>query len=98
MLLLWKRGHGEKSCLKRRMNTCPAYGHICKHCDRTNHFDIMCPSKNNWRSGKYHNKSNDECEGAIFTQLCAVSNKSVQLDHHIHDQLYNKTIKTSTIH
>ena len=93
-----KKGHGEKSTSRHRMDVCPAYNHICRHCTIAHHFESICRGRNKPKLERSRKPTGYENEGAIFNTLCAArasSNparghrKTLTLDHHLHDQLCN---------
>ena len=92
-----KKGHGHRSLAKFRKKECPAYGHTCVHCGKTNHFDCVCKNKN-----KSTTKANaNESEGAVFDSLCTVATdatfpKSMSLDHHLYNHLSDTWIRKSS--
>ena len=94
-----KKGHGKNSLARFRKKDCPAFGHICKHCNKEHHFDDMCRSKNQPKVENNDKHIAEESEGAIFDLLCAVSTtvhrgrKAINLDHHIYNHLAESWIK-----
>ena len=67
-----RRGHGKNAPPRVRKTDCPAYGAICDHCKRANHFETVC-----WSKTKLRNQPTDplrsphgEAEGAVFDTLC----------------------------
>ena len=41
-----KKAHGIKSPTSIRRSECPAFNHMCKHCNHLHHFETICRSKN----------------------------------------------------
>ena len=88
-----KKGHGAKAVAKQRKNACPAYNHVCSHCNRPHHFESVCRSKNKPKQ----NKMKPENQGAVFddqesafNELCAIQQPRKPTSHHI----YNKSSKS----
>ena len=90
-----KKGHGAKSTAKQRKTVCPAYNHICTHCNRPHHFENVCRSKDKLAKPK---KVEPESQGAVFdsqdqestfNELCAIRQLKKPASHHI----YNKSSK-----
>jgi hypothetical protein len=47
-----EKGHGKNLPIRIRMKECPAYGHICTLCDKDNHFENVCRSKDKPKASK----------------------------------------------
>ena len=84
-----KKGHGKYSPLKLRENKCPAYGNVCKNCNKKNHFTELCKFKN----------SSEICEDEIYpgyenymlqdTEETANSINTLSIDHYQYDKILN---------
>ena len=90
-----RKGHGSKSTAKQRKTTCPAFNHICAHCNRPHHFENVCRSKDKPAKPK---KPEPESQGAVFDnqdqeatfdELCAIRQSKKPASHHV----YNKSSK-----
>ena len=96
-----KTGHGKQAAARLRRKECPAYGHRCELCNRDNHFESVCRSKDKPKIHNTISPKTQDCEGAVFDALCSVTavgqqGKSIVLDHHIYDQLTNTWIKKNS--
>jgi hypothetical protein len=97
-----EKGHGKSLPIRIRRKECPAYGHKCTLCNKDNHFENVCRSKDKPKADKPPTEKTDN-EGAIFESLCTVSNvtstptkKMLELDHHLFDHLSNTWIKRNS--
>ena len=96
-----RRGHGKNAPPKVRKTDCPAYGVLCDHCNRPNHFETVCRSKTKPRnqppdpSGSSHG----EAEGAVFDALCTATSLDqdrvsniISPDHHLYNHLNDRWV------
>lgn len=93
-----KKGHGKSASARVRKSECSAYGHKCGHCNRENHFENVCRSKD--KPKKVTQSRAEYYENAVFNALCMVSakpdsipEKSLALDHHLYDNLSDTWIR-----
>ena len=85
------KGHGKNAPPRARKKECAAYGHTCGHCDKQNHFESVCRSKDKKNSGSDRpTKQSHEGEGAVFDTLCAITSSGqhrgkrvISLGHHL---------------
>lgn len=71
-----------------------AFRFTCRNCGKNNHYESLC-------RGKPKQQQSEECEGAIFESLCAVSEQSsveskkrlATLDDHTYNQMSDTWIK-----
>lgn len=93
-------GHGIRAPAESRKTTCPAYGKICNHCKKPNHFQSVCRRKSDSKTKNNENRIRDiKSADNDVSSLCAsfnteaittVSGKTpVALDHHLYDNLTN---------
>ena len=104
-----KPGHGKSAPSRIRRSVCPAFGHICRLCNRTHHFESVCRSKDKPLN---HNNDVPPSSAAVFDSLCSLSDstdqfhmnescvlndstigRSVSIDHHVYDKLSNTWIQ-----
>ena len=92
------KGHGRSAPTRVRRKECPAFGVVCNHCNRNNHFEKMCRSRDNPKRTK--DGKEGEHENAVFDTLCGItscnSRGCITLDHHIFDQSTSKWRKTQS--
>ena len=97
-----KAGHGQKAHYSLRKNKCPAFDHLCKKCDRKNHFESVCKQK--ITNEIVHPSSNDEDSDSIILdmdhtiQFESASNElnfANNLEHHKFDKTSNSWLKKS---
>ena len=97
-----KKGHGKSAPPGVRKKSCSAFDHKCIHCGLRNHFDHMCRKKEQSKTSKSLTNTTDidECEGAVFDTLCAVSTfgqhkgrRTLNLDHHLYDNLCDRWVR-----
>lgn len=93
-----KKGHGKYSQIAIRKIDCPAFGHSCKICQKTNHYESMCHSRgNSAQSSLSHpppaNSENISEEHASFNLMCSITSnwnnqiQAIAIDHHLYDNL-----------
>ncbi|XP_064613329.1 uncharacterized protein K02A2.6-like [Liolophura sinensis] len=82
-----QKNHSElecKFCGKRHpfvKEKCPAWGKVCSHCDKPNHFSSKCPSKGKQRQHKVHQVDTDEeSSDGEEEYVLSVSSKGKQTD------------------
>ena len=100
-----RRGHGRNAPPKVRKTDCPAYGAICDHCNRPNHFETVCRSKTKPRNQQPNpsGSSHGEAEGAIFDALCTATSLAqarvsniISLDHHLYNHLNDRWVRKAS--
>ena len=87
-----RQGHGKQAPSSIRKKSCTAFGHICGHCGKNNHLEIVCRSRA--RAKKMPPTPHDS-DNALFDVLCALHTRqsnnhgicALVLDHHVYDQL-----------
>lgn len=94
------KGHGDKSNAAVRKTSCPAYNHICGHCQHAHHFERVCRSKD---KTKFKPKSQaarvHDIEGAVFDALCSIETPigkplgQSTAGHHRHNRLTNNWVE-----
>ena len=94
-------GHGKNASIQTRKKSCTAYGKTCIACNRPNHVESVCRSKDNPIDPP------DE-GGAIFNelvpssdefQLCTITNgrpPAITLSHHRYDNLNESWCRQSS--
>ena len=104
-----KPGHGKSAPARVRRNDCPAYGHTCGLCNRLNHYECVCHSKDNPKPAKLKTGHTPPSGAAIFDALCNASDvdcfdssctlsdtcieRSLCIDHHVYDKLSDTWVK-----
>ncbi|XP_028411560.1 uncharacterized protein LOC114534203 isoform X2 [Dendronephthya gigantea] len=92
-------GHGQNAPPRVRRNTCPAYGHTCEICNRPNHFQHVCRSKDKPKLHSPRKGNANSAENALFDNLCSTQTDEKQtpkttnnamLDHHLYSNIANK--------
>jgi len=103
-----KKGHETKSVAKRRETQCPAFNHVCTHCNRPHHYKSVCRSKDKPANPRKQNQV--ENQGAVFDEfdqeadshgLCAIqqtkkANQSSRLRQDL-QKLEEASVKSSAI-
>ena len=102
-----RRGHGKNAPPKVRKTDCPAYGVLCDHCNRPNHFETVCRSKTKPRNQPPHpsGSSHGEAEGAVFDALGTATSLDqdrvsniISLDHHLYNHLNDRWVRKASKH
>lgn len=80
------RGHGRRESARVRQAECPAYGKVCRTCNKENHTSKMCRSRH------------VEFENAVSDRVCDLTTtgprpKRAVLEHHIYDRKSKVWIK-----
>ena len=90
------KGHGKNPPLHTRRKECPAYGHRCKNCEKENHFERVCHSKEKMKTKPQEPAGTDEGMGAVFNGLCSI-NQPISLGHHLYDRLNDRWTQRSSL-
>ena len=79
---------GENWPHKNGRTGCPAFGHVCQNCHKSNHLEIVCKSKVKFVDNSSNSSDSDYCYG--IKEFCGESN---------HSSEYNasKSLKVNTI-
>ena len=103
------KGHGSKANLQTRMTKCPAYGKMCKSCDKQNQFSSVCPNKNHKPVHNAHTENNESEENENYINSIFISSimdtemtedmekianiSTEPLPHMEHDQMHGWTVR-----
>ncbi len=82
-------GHGRKASFKVRQTSCPAFNHVCGKCNIKNHVESLCRSE---KRAEGKEEAANAADHTTVSNLCSIQNEvqcnySVNLDHHVHDNL-----------
>ena len=93
-------GHGTSSTSQSRKNSCPAFNHTCRYCQRPHHFDHVCRSKDKPKRAERKSESAlIEESNSVFNALCAISSNTPTespISHHCYNQSTNTWKKQSS--
>ena len=90
------RAMGKNLPPQTRRKECPAYGHRCKNCEKENHFERVCRSKEKMKPKPRESAGTDEGMGAMFNGLCGI-NQPISLGHHLYNHLNNRWTQRSSL-
>ena len=82
-----KKGHGLKSPTSIRRSECPAFDHMCKHCNHLHHFETICCSKNKAKPTPLSRSANPP-----HTPAPSADENAVFIDNTIFDHPSNRVI------
>ena len=90
-------GHGRKSAHILRSTKCPAFGKICRKCNKSNHFENVCKSKDNSEVKIESQWSHEEIEDFHHHDNEPDSaNFLYAIDHHKYDKNRQSWTKTDS--
>ena len=89
-------GHGKNSPSLIRKSQCTAYNKTCGYCQKLNHLQTVCRSKQKGNFNREESISSSLCTITLDHHLYDSSSCAITLDHHLYDSLARQWSKRAS--